>query len=248
MVVDTVINPQYCRLHKIVHDLCALAVDVYKAGPADASLGYWQRLQESSLTKDEYSKGFFARLYGHAYFKETVVAYRGTSIFRWGDIDADFKLKFHKSSAYDHDAIVYYDQAHHYLMTESHGNYIKLPMLTGHSLGGYLAQVVAIKNADKKPLSVAFNAPGPGGAYIDDIGYIDPSIHYDHIYNYALWQDKVHRVGAQVGHLQEVRNPHHDCFNKALKAGPAFRAAYEICQHSIDTMSKEIDIFPEINS
>jgi len=130
--------------------LCANAVysrDVIKVGP-------WRRIGEPY---GDNSFGFYASAYLHENGRELVVAFRGTDDL--ADAIADVTIFLGK---YPNQAI-HAERALKDILSK-HRN-IKSVHLTGHSLGGGLASLMA--NAHDLP-AVTFNAPGMSRSSIPD--------------------------------------------------------------------------------
>jgi len=130
-----------------------------------------------------------------------VVAYRGTLLDRLGNLESDFEIavenqipgRFAK-------AMNFYHRAKNYLKAMYPDRSIPI-RLTGHSLGGAYAQLVAIQTANK---AVTFNAPGIG--QIQHIGASGKN--YDHlILNINSTEGVINKVGKTIGQVRWLNVP-----------------------------------------
>lgn len=114
------------------------------------SLSSGQQLQPPPM-----QYGFFARLYENQLTKETIISFRGTLTNNQYNLWDDFNIGIKSWDNACTQAIKFYSWALSYLRRQSHLQYP--PKLTGHSLGGYLAQVVLAEFPSTQ--AVIFNAP-----------------------------------------------------------------------------------------
>ena len=126
--------------------------------------------------------GMYAQAYYNAETNELVVAYRGTE-FEWSedgkrDVEADLQIAINKTSEQQPSAIAYLEKSIADAQTD--GKQIDNVHVTGHSLGGHLAQevlkAVAPENGDQSFTGFGINAPGIGESVEDmsnvEFGYV----------------------------------------------------------------------------
>jgi Protein of unknown function (DUF2974) len=189
---------------------------------------------------------FFARLYANKFTGETVIAYRGTAQKRNGiifatDIKDDVQLAFYRNNPQNQQALHFYQHAKFFLNQLYYSEKIPLlkvsvninqlsrfPVLTGHSLGGYLAQYVAYKNPGTT--CIAFNAPGIGGLH-----KISASNCHSSINNIVVDNDLIHKTGKQIGQVRVLKGKPYDYLTLSRES----IAGYYYDQHKIKT---EIDL------
>jgi len=168
--------------------------------------------------------GFFGRLYLKA--DRAIIAYRGTVCYYPNNLIEDLDLSLVGSVSYKklakwffHLCLGFLQKIHCYKI-----------MLTGHSLGGYLAMQMAMDNPTLS--CVVFNAPGFGSLERINAHWE----HRDNINNVVINYDDVHRVGTQPGVLTVINE-------KSAPPPPSdvlpYRNSYEIYRgfyydHSID--------------
>ena len=134
--------------------------------------------------------------------EHAIIAYSGTQITDLGDFVADAQIGLGRTP--------FQAQMANSLIQLSPYSHI---LVTGYSLGGYLASDVAIYNSKVKEC-VVFNAPGRGG--IAGTGAADPDGDPNpKITNYYAEGDNVHKVGIQPGKSYPV-----DVGPDALVYGP----------------------------
>jgi len=145
---------------------------------------------------------FFARVY-QRFSGEIVIVYRGTVPYYPGDDVADVKVLFRSESQHVASALKFYES-----LRGKKDSLGRFPAVTGHSLGGYLAQVVA----DVNPMisaCVTFNAPQAGGLTVmtaQGPHYIDPRLPHSNIHNINERNDPVHHLGVTIGSEDDI-NP-----------------------------------------
>ncbi len=142
-----------------------------------------------------YHHSFFARLYvrklrGQRSPNAAVIAYRGTLINYSGNLLDDLEIGVGHLPHDEPLARAFYINAVQYIY--SHGLH---PRFTGHSLGGALAQLVAI-NSRKRPPVVTFNSPG--------IGKLVHKSDYYYIHNYNSKDGLINKVGTTEGHVSKL--------------------------------------------
>lgn len=148
--------------------------------------------------KDYYAEQidtFFGRLYIKRSTNETVVAIRGTQKFN--DYISDIKLALKQESSHDNIARNFYNEVMQFLFAKENFSLSKFPVFTGHSLGGYLAQLIAV---EFNVPAVVFNAPKIGGFH--DLYLkkrIDPHERHDNVINIDVDYDDIHKIGSRIG-------------------------------------------------
>lgn len=186
---------------------------------------------------------FFARLYANIHTGETVIAFRGTEVGKniskistAEDFAADVQIGIlGEISSQDIDALLFFQWAKNYLNTQMHYNFYRFPILTGHSLGGYLAQLIASKYPGT--ITITFNAPGLT-SLINPIMNINPSyarleetlangntfaraffsreitpshLYANDIHDFNISYDAIHKVGTQVGTVYTLSGSDRSC-------------------------------------
>jgi len=146
---------------------------------------YWIREKETN-----YHSNFFARLYvrknKEGKVVAAVVAFRGTMPYEhpYNDL-SDFKMAvLHELPLSYKPARTFFHKARWYIRDNYPGVTVKL---TGHSLGGTLAQLIAAKNGQT---AVIFNSPGIGEL---------PGIHTEKNY-----QRNIHNINAKEGYINKL--------------------------------------------
>jgi hypothetical protein len=211
-----------------VKEFALLAADVYishsayakKTSDDSPNISTWRLITDDKLLHVSYHSSFFARLYVR--FQGTratgaVVAYRGTMLTSLGNLVNDVELALHIRPDSLPLAKAFYNKAFAYLMVNHPG---LLPKLTGHSLGGALAQLVAIERSEHyHPQTVVFNSPGVG--CLLDANERNQDHSYIHQINTTL--DNIHDIGSRIGDEEDLRIETAGC--------QKFYSASEIAEH-----------------
>lgn len=170
------------------------AADVYessaKALPLHLRSQGWQRLSQHITRNNE----FFARTYIKKDISNTVIiAYRGTVLNKWLNLTNDLEIALKRTPSFTGQTLQYYLKSCA-LLTElrplAQNKNLRF-ILTGHSLGGALAQWLAVKI--NLP-TVAFNSPGIG-----NLPGINAAKTYPNILNVNALDDGIHLVGKAIG-------------------------------------------------
>ncbi|MBI3777224.1 MAG: DUF2974 domain-containing protein, partial [Gammaproteobacteria bacterium] len=225
-----------------VNTYAALAGDVYNDAGAPEG---WTRLEMPGGLTANSENGFYAAAYKNDESGEIVVAYRGTDELQDAIPDVQFGSGV-KPNQYDN-ARAFYDA----VKQQSGGASISL---TGHSLGGGLAQLVAAStHNDDRVSATAFNAPGVSGS-LDNIEGAPDDGDYSYVHNYNaafdpvsnltdVWLDQLgsHETVTVSTSLGDVFAQVPDWFAIFAKRNPGAYAAaltggYLIDQHSMDSM------------
>src|SRR3989344_4373374 len=183
-------------------DFGILSEDAYRESGTGSPPPGWTRLTVNGLSyASDPNNGFYAVAYGRfnadGTLAEVVVAYRGSD--GAGDATSDAQLyASQKPDQYDAAKTFYQD-----VLTE-YGSQAPIS-LTGHSLGGALASMVAAEQAAAGNLVVAnvINAV-PVKNSLDDIG-LGPNGNYSNIHNYNAVFDPASNVPIdQIGSVETV--------------------------------------------
>ena len=164
---------------KLDEELKKLSINVYQRGQEKIPDG-WKKIHVEENKKT----GFYGEVYKCG--DELAVVYRGTDINKLNIPDAkdvfvgDLPMGFGITSGQYADAKKLYDK-----VQKSYGG--KRIVLTGHSLGGSLAQLVSAESGRK---AVTFNAYGTGDL-LNDMGYSSHNQRLMDIKNYGNHSDAV---------------------------------------------------------
>lgn len=211
-----------------VYDLVNLSAMAYD--PFKNRFRGWMRTNRHG---DRNGRGFYAETYLNSSKREVVLAIRGTDFpdKDWGDFYADLQIALGK--------VPYQLRAAKkaYLVeNKSAMNNGEKIFLTGHSLGGGVASMLAAQQAMKPPV-VTFNAPGMRRSYvashiIDLVG----KYNYHNFHDISKFLhirangDLVSRgTGAHIGKVEDV-------YVDEWGDGKVIGASRHVAQHSIDNM------------
>lgn len=172
--------------------LAKISSDVYTNLGGDAVDGY-QRL--SSIAELDRINGRSDAFFGAVYIQGEVgvVAYRGSQEWiDWSDADVSIACS---SLPIDQlgDAFAFFGAARQVLSQRG----CKKILVTGHSLGGGLTQLVAARVSTFPVVGVSFNAPGV--AALTGVVRV-PSGNARSVFNYRAMLDPVSMKGAHIGH------------------------------------------------
>lgn len=137
--------------------------------------------------------GFRAHVYYHEGLKEVVIAFGGTHMMDRGDWSADWSMANGQLPRQFYDARTVYRKVREYIEREGIQAQITF---TGHSLGGALAQYMAIH--EKGCSAVTIGAPGVLDALGELRSKYDPSYPYP-VVNHVARGDAVGHFGRHVG-------------------------------------------------
>ena len=184
------------------------------------------------LTQLEFSYGYGAVLYTNDQKKQHVLAYRGTDPKNMTDLWTDWKsIALNRIQGYERDMpgileqTISCAQAKHYSLT-----------ITGHSLGGWLAQVTAFLAKDKHKIhlkAITFDPPGarPMLEQINpSINPIDLKKELD-ITNYLSAPNLINAWNPHVGTVYRI----------VFGAFPPTLKEYNLQTHVLSTLIKALD-------
>jgi pimeloyl-ACP methyl ester carboxylesterase len=159
----------------------------------------WTRLGINSDYLNVEKTGFRAHVYHNEAMKEVVIAFGGTHMMNRGDWSADWAIANGQLPWQFRDALAVYREV---LKFMRQNNIEAQITFTGHSLGGALAQYMAIEAQGCQ--AITFGAPGILGApgIRDSLGELrgkyDPSYPYP-VVNHVARGDAVGHYGRQLG-------------------------------------------------
>lgn len=200
-----------------VIDYALLSQDVYRNQPAGPESELWNHgwqpvPLEGTPSASSDANNFYGRVYLNRKTREMVVAYRGTvpTPSHSQDIVADWDIVVKEiPSEYYPQAIRLFSAAMNYARANNiPSNKVSI---TGHSLGGMLAKIVAAHNPDI--IAVVFNAPGIG-----EVQGIDPNKAYPNIYNIDSTYGVINKINKQVGSDSTVDSGSVLCHSRILFA------------------------------
>ncbi len=148
-------------------------------------------------TVDNY--GLYASAYENQDNDTLTIAYRGTDGLK--DYTSNVRIGLGQDPFQLAEAQRFYEEMKQY----ADANDLTLEV-TGHSLGGALATLIAAKNStdDAQVKAYAYNAPGTQKT-ISNWGKDYAGKDYsDHIHNYNATNDPVHKLGTQPGSVENV--------------------------------------------
>jgi hypothetical protein len=137
--------------------------------------------------------GFRAHVYHNEVTQEVVIAYSGTHIADQGDLSAGWAILNGRLPQQFNNAFAVYKRVTEYMTQESIAARISL---TGHSLGGALAQYMAIRA--KGCHAETFGAPGIMDALGELKGEYDPRYFYQ-VVNHIARSDMFGMYGRHLG-------------------------------------------------
>lgn len=176
--------------------LALMASDVYDDAGAGAIVGY-RRLAPTPEMKacNTRASSFFGAAYAAG--SVGVIAFRGSAERTdWLDADADIGLGRLPIDQWG-DALAFYSAAKRELTNAGCSRVV----ITGHSLGGGLTQLVAAGITSFPVRGVTFNAPGMG-SLTGPVGVRRGNA--GNLWHYRARNDPVSRVGAHIGHAPTV--------------------------------------------
>lgn len=171
--------------YKPIHDICRrLSIDVYDdVTPNELEISGYKRCCVHSNPKN----GFFGAAYINPKEKNIIIAYRGTEITTYQDINNDLQMGRKKLPSQFYDAENFYFNVQNSLRDKVKDYTFKF---TGHSLGGSLAQLMGAKHGNE---TVTFNAYGIGNIEKIDVNFSD------NITNYGNNHDVIYNLSEHVG-------------------------------------------------
>lgn len=174
-----------------VSTLALIAKDAYEDLGRGDVLGY-RRLQSKTFAQiNSRTSSFFGAAYVCG--STGVVAYRGSQeLTDWVDADVDIALGKLPIGQLG-DAFAFFNEARASLKQSGCSRIL----VTGHSLGGGLAQLVAGRVTSFPTVGVTFNAPG--AARLQGVVKVDCK-NAGNVFNYRAKLDPVSLKGAHIGH------------------------------------------------
>lgn len=171
---------------------------IYDFDPTKPLSSGWQQVHRLPKQYAQHHS-FYAELFvlvQHHRAVEAVVAFRGTLITQLRNDWSDIKITaMHGLPVNFSQALAFCDHAERFLKRQ-YGYAVPLSM-TGHSLGGMIAKLVAIKRHRK---AVAFNAPGIGEEKL-------VNSHHDYdkqIANINSTKGAINKIGKSIGQISYV--------------------------------------------
>ena len=171
---------------------------IYDFDPKHPLSSGWQQVHRLS-TQYARHHSFYAELFvlvQHDRAVEAVVAFRGTLITQLRNDWSDIKITtMHRLPVNFSQALAFYGHAERFLKKQY--SYTVPLSVTGHSLGGMIAKLVAIKRHSK---AVAFNAPGIGEEKL-------VNAHHDYrhqIVNINSTKGAINKIGKSIGQISYV--------------------------------------------
>jgi hypothetical protein len=153
----------------------------------------WRRMPLESKLQDNQFTGFRAQIYHNAALKKAVIAFAGTDFNDSRDRKACYDIATGRLPQQFWDARALYTEVGEYML----GNGIQAHIsFTGHSLGGALAQYMAI--AAQGCPAVNFGGPGVLGALGYLRGIYNPGYSYP-VVNHVALGDEFANFGQHVG-------------------------------------------------
>jgi hypothetical protein len=153
----------------------------------------WKRVGIHRDMLDVEDTGFRAHVYHNDATHEVVIAYSGTHIAESGDLSAGWAILNGHLPLQFNNAYAVYDAVREYLKAES---IVARISFTGHSLGGALAQYMAIRA--KGCHAETFGAPGIMDALGELKGEYDPRYFYP-VVNHIARSDMFGMHGRHLG-------------------------------------------------
>jgi hypothetical protein len=159
----------------------------------------WRRMQLpiDPMLQDNQFTGFQAHVYHDEAKKEVVIAFAGTHFPDRRDLKACRDIAMGRLPQQFWDALALYEAVGKYL--QKTGIHAQISF-TGHSLGGALAQYMAIAAQERGCPAVSFGGPGVLGALGDLRSKYNPSYAYP-VENHVALGDEFANFGAHVGNV-----------------------------------------------
>ena len=145
------------------------------------------------------NSGFYASAYQNTATGEIVIAIRGTQLNDAGDLAADAQIAAGRVPDQYQDAAAFYDT-----VRAQYGDSANIA-LTGHSLGGALASLLAAEKAADGVQATVFNALGVKGVVDNPDNGFNPNGDYSNVHNYNALFDPISNLPlGQIGKVNTV--------------------------------------------
>jgi hypothetical protein len=155
----------------------------------------WKQIQINGKDYFTCDSGFQGAAYGKdtnndGKYDEIVISYAGTDPTSIKDIHNDLDIALGKLPDQYEDALTFYN-----MVLNSNTDCTNFS-ITGHSLGGALAQLIGAKTGKN---TMTFNAPGVYDILSDPKIGLDSCKNYTNIQNYSIINDPIGNFGVHVG-------------------------------------------------